>query len=53
MNMKELTELLQAIEQNPRISTKRLEIIKAKKDSKTIDVQITITTLLPKVTEVS
>src|SRR5947207_4761861 len=48
MNMKEVTELLQALEQNPRISTKRLDIIKAKKDSKTIDVQITITTLLQK-----
>ncbi len=53
MNMKELTELLQAIEQNPRLSTKRLEIMKAKKNLKTIDVQITITTLLPKTTEVS
>jgi enoyl reductase-like protein len=53
MNMKELTELLQAIEQNARISTKRLEITKAKKNPKTIEVQITITTLLPKITEVS
>ena len=49
MSMKELTELLQAIEQNPRISTKRLEITKAKKKPKTIEVQITITTLLPKI----
>jgi hypothetical protein len=53
MNMKELTELLQAIDQNPRISTKRLEITKARKNPKAIDVQITITTLLPKITEVS
>lgn len=49
MSMKELTELLQSIEQNPRISTKRLEITKSKKKPKTIEVQITITTLLPKI----
>ena len=49
MSMKELTELLQALEQNPRISTKGLEINKSKKKPKAIDVQITITTLLPKV----
>src|SRR5436190_2941336 len=48
MNMKELTELLQAIEQNPRISTKRLDITKTRRDSKTIEVLITITTLLQK-----
>lgn len=53
MTMKELTELLQALEQNPRISTKNLTITKAKKNVRAIDVQITITTLLPKVTEVS
>jgi len=53
MTMKELTELLQALEQNPRISTKRLDITKTRRDSKTIEVLITITTLLPKVTEVS
>ena len=53
MTMKELTELLQAIEQNPRISTRRLDITKTRRDSKTIEVLITITTLLPKVTEVS
>jgi len=49
MSMKELTELLQALEQNPRISTKRLEITKSKKKPKTIEVQIAITTLLPKI----
>lgn len=53
MTMKELTELLQAIEQNPRISTKKLDITKAKKKPKTIEVQIAITTLLPKTTEAS
>ena len=51
MNMKELTELLQELEQKPRISTKRLEITKSKKKPKTIEVQITITTLLPKTVE--
>jgi hypothetical protein len=49
MTMKELTELLQALEKNPRISTKRLDISKAKKNPKKIEVQITITTLLPKI----
>jgi len=49
MSMKELTELLQELEQNSRISTKRIEITKAKKKPKTIEVQITITTLLPKI----
>jgi len=49
MSMKELTEMLQALEQNARISTKRLEITKSKKRPKTIDVQIAITTLLPKI----
>lgn len=48
MSMKDLTELLQALEKNPRISTKRLEITKSKKKPKTIEVLITITTLLPK-----
>lgn len=52
LNMKEVTELLQELEQNPRISTKRLEITASKKKQKTVDVQITITTLLPK-TEVT
>ncbi len=48
MSMKDLTELLQALEKNPRISTKRLEITKSKKKPKTIEVLISITTLLPK-----
>jgi len=52
LNMKEVTELLQELEQNPRISTKKLEITASKKKQKTLDLQITITTLLPK-TEVT
>ncbi len=49
MNMKELTELLSEIEQNKRIYTKKLEIIKSKKSPDTIEVNITIATLQPKV----
>jgi hypothetical protein len=52
MNMKELTELLQELEQEARITTKRLEITKSKKKAKAIEAQITIATLLPK-TEVT
>lgn len=48
MNMKEVAELLQALEKNPRIATKRLEITSSKKKMKTVEVLITITTLLPK-----
>jgi hypothetical protein len=49
MTMKELTELLQDIEQNSRIATNRLEIIKSKKKPKSIEVNLTISTLLPKI----
>ena len=49
MTMKELTELLQEIEQNSRIATERLEITKSKKQPKTIEVNLTISTLLPKI----
>lgn len=52
MTMQDLTKLLQELEENSRISTKRLEITKSKKKPKTIEAQITITTLLPK-TEVT
>ena len=48
MNMKQLTELLQEIEQNKRIFSKKLEIIRSQKNPGTIDVQISIATLLPK-----
>ncbi len=47
MNMKQLAELLQEIEQNKRIFSKKLEITKSKKNPGTIEVQITIATLLP------
>ena len=47
--MKEFTELLQEIEQNSRIATNRLEITKSKKKPKTIEVSLTISTLLPKI----
>lgn len=48
MNMKEVAELLQALEKNPRIATKRLEITSSKTKAKTIEVTISITTLLLK-----
>ncbi len=47
MTMQELTKLLEEIEQNPRIATERLEITRSK--NKTIDVALTISTLLPKI----
>lgn len=55
MNMRQLCELLDAIEQNKRIYTKDLEIIKSKKIPNTIDVNITIATLQakPEITEVA
>lgn len=49
MTMKELTELLQEIEHNSRIAMERLEITKSKKQPKTIEVNLTISTLLPKI----
>ncbi|MEP6804191.1 MAG: hypothetical protein ABI892_06700 [Flavobacterium sp.] len=48
MTMQELTILLQALENNPRIVTDRLEITKSKKKPKTIEVALTISTLLPR-----
>lgn len=55
MNMRQLCELLDAIEQNKRIYTKELEIIKSKKIPNTIDVNLTIATLQakPEITEVA
>lgn len=53
MSMKDLTELLQEIEQNSRIATERLEITKSKKQPKTIEVNLTISTLLPKIEGIS
>lgn len=49
MTMQELTMLLEKIEQNPRIATNRLEITKSKKKPKSIDVVLSISTLLPKI----
>ncbi len=48
LNMKQLTELLQAIEQNKRIYSKELEIVKSKKRPNTIEISITIATLIKK-----
>jgi hypothetical protein len=48
MTMQELTILLQALEKNPRIATDLLEITKSKKKPKTIEVNLSISTLLPK-----
>jgi hypothetical protein len=55
MNMRQLCELLDAVEQNKRIYTKELEIIKSKKVPNTIDVNLTIATLQakPETTEVA
>ena len=49
MTMQELTKLLQELEQKPRIATEKIEITKSKKQPKTIEVNLTISTLLPKV----
>jgi uncharacterized protein YlaN (UPF0358 family) len=48
MDMKELTELLQVLENNKRISIKRLEIFASTKKPNAIDVQLTIATMLLK-----
>lgn len=45
ITMKQLTELLSLIEQNKRISTKALEIQRANKQQRSINVSLTITTL--------
>lgn len=45
MNMKQLCELLNEIEQNKRVYTKDLDIIKSKKVPNTIEVSLTIGTL--------
>lgn len=45
MNMKQLCELLNQIEQNRRVYSKELEIIKSKKTPKAIDVNLTVATL--------
>ncbi len=48
MNMKELTQLLQEIEQNQRVFPKELEITASKKTPNSIDVNLTIATLEPR-----
>jgi hypothetical protein len=48
ITMKQLTELLDDIEHNPRLYTKDLEISKSKKIPNTIDVSITVATMIPK-----
>jgi len=48
MTMKELTELLEKIEKNERVYAKSLEIIKSTKTPKTIEVNVTIATLEPR-----
>lgn len=45
MNMRQLTELLNEIEQNKRIYSKDIEITKSKKMPNTIDVKLTVATL--------
>lgn len=52
MTMKELTELLEALDKNPLISTKNLDIIASKKKRNTIDVTLTIAALREKSKEV-
>jgi len=46
MNMKQVVELLHAIEQKERIYIKRLEIERSKKQISSIDVQVTLATLI-------
>ena len=45
LDMKRLCELLDELEQNKRIYTKELEIVKSKRNPSTIDVNLTIGTL--------
>lgn len=48
LNMKDLAELLQEFENNKRICIKHLDIAKSSKNPNTIDVLLTITTMLLK-----
>lgn len=52
MTMKELTELLDALDKTPLISTKNVDIIASKKKRNTIDVTLTIAALREKSKEV-
>ncbi len=48
MNMRELSELLNVLEQNKRVYTKELEVQKSRKSPRAIEVQLTIATLQPR-----
>ena len=48
LNMRQLTELLEKIEKNERVYEKSLEIIRSTRTPKTIDVNLTIATLEPR-----
>lgn len=48
MNMKDVTELLEILEQNKRIYTKSLELQRSRKSPRTLEVQLTIATLKPR-----
>ena len=48
LKMKQLCDLLQEIEQKQRVYAKSLEIIRSNKDPKTIEVNLVIATLQPK-----
>lgn len=50
LTMKQLTEFLDALENNKRVFIKELDISKSKKIPRTIDVGITIATMMPKET---
>lgn len=48
MNMRDVTELLNALEQKKRVYTKELEIQKSRNKPRTLEVQLTIATLQPR-----
>ncbi len=48
ITMKQLTELLNEIDENQRVFTKELDITKSKKSPRAIDVGIVIATMMPK-----
>lgn len=52
MTMKELTELLEALDKNPLISTKSIDILASKKKRNTIEVTLTIAALREKTKEI-
>jgi hypothetical protein len=51
MNMKDIAILLQSIEQNLRLYTKELEIVRSTKMPSTLEVKIIVATLLPKTSQ--